>query len=186
MSKSTLTRRALVASTAAVPAAAALGLPAAADTADAELVELGRQFEQLRPKYLAALHADNECAHRAHRLAWQRTDRTDFEQPPTSEQAKIFFASLRQAEVETGRALASDRYEALDEEIVTLARKIMNTPARSLAGLRVKAMLGIHTNSHLWKKIMCDLDWNEQGARVLIEAVCAVTGLEIPPETVAS
>ena len=70
MSKSTsLTRRALVASTAAMPAAAALGLPVAADSADAELIELGRQFEQLRPKFLAAQNAFNERVGPAHALA---------------------------------------------------------------------------------------------------------------------
>jgi hypothetical protein len=90
MSKSTLTRRALVASTAAMPAAAALGLPAAADTADTELIEVGRQFEQLHPKYLAALHLDSEYGDRAHDLAWQGIGYTDREQPPTSEQLEIF------------------------------------------------------------------------------------------------
>jgi hypothetical protein len=93
-------------------------------------------------------------------------------------------ANLRQAEVDTGWNVVCDKYEALCDEISILERKIMDIPAHSLAGLRVKAMVGVKTNSDLWKKTMSDLDWDKQAARALIEAVCAVTGLEVPAEQI--
>jgi hypothetical protein len=52
--KSTLTRRALVASTAAMPAAAALDLPATAGTADAELRQLWSKYLDHVAEYEAA------------------------------------------------------------------------------------------------------------------------------------
>jgi hypothetical protein len=58
MSKSTLTRRALVASTAAVPAAAALSLPAVADTADAELFRLGVALDRIEQDWIAQAEID--------------------------------------------------------------------------------------------------------------------------------
>jgi hypothetical protein len=158
---------------------------ARSDAVDSTLVELARQFEQLQPEYLAALHVSKEDGERAHALAWQRVGRTDFEQPPTREQADIFFAGLRQAEVDTGWNLSDDKYEMLCNEIDALGHKIMDTPARTMAGLRAKATVAAHTKDRfLWDRPFDDLDWNEKGSRALIEAVCALTGLEVPAEKV--
>jgi hypothetical protein len=63
MSKSTLTRRALVASTAALPAAAAVSLPAGADTTDAELLRLGVALDRIEQDWIAQaeIRRETEC-----------------------------------------------------------------------------------------------------------------------------
>jgi hypothetical protein len=69
-------------------------------------------------------------------------------------------------------------YEAIDRETCELAEKIIAVPARTLAGLRVKAIVAIHSSWFLWDKPFDDLDWDQKGARALMEAVCSVTGLD--------
>ena len=159
---STLSRRSLVAGAASLPALAA-GTASALGQSDAELVELGRQFEQLRPKYLEALYISNEDGERTHALAWQRVGRTDFEQPPTREQMDAFFAVLRQAEADAGWNLSDNKYETLCEEISDLAEEIMEIPAHSIAGLRAKVMVAAHTNDRLWRGPFYELDWDKKG-----------------------
>ena len=97
---------------------------------------------------------------------------------------KAFHAALKQAFIKTGANLVSDKYNALCAEIDPLATKIMRTPVHSIAGLRMKAMVSIHISPELWKESVHDLDWDKEGARALIEAVCAVTGLEVPAEQI--
>ena len=161
----------------------------AARAADSTLVELARQFEQLQPKYLEALHHSDEEGEKAWDLAWQRVGGGDFKDR-TREQGDAFFAGLPQAEIDTGADVVNKRYETMCEEIGTLARKIWNTPAHSMAGLRAKAMVAVHTNggkvNGLWNETFSDLDWDKKGTRALIEAVCAVTGLEVPTEEAVS
>jgi hypothetical protein len=69
-------------------------------------------------------------------------------------------------------------YEAIDWETCELAEKIIAVPARTLAGLRVKAIVAIHSSWFLWDQPFDDLDWNQKGARALMEAACSVTGLD--------
>jgi hypothetical protein len=73
---------------------------------------------------------------------------------------------------------AYPEYEALDWETCELAEKIMAVPARTVAGLRVKAIVAIHSSWFLWDKPFDDLDWDQKGARALMEAACSVTGLD--------
>ena len=63
---------------------------ARSDAADSTLVELGRQFEQVQPEYLAALHAFNEKSDLAHDLAWERAGWLDPKRVPTNKQGKPF------------------------------------------------------------------------------------------------
>ena len=149
---------------------------------DAELIELGRQLEELLPEFNAVHDAFNEKAWLGHDLACERVGLTDADERPTPAQAQAHYEGLTRAFVDTGANLLEGKYNALCKQTDALARKIMDAPVCSSAGLRAKAMAAIHTNRHLWDKPLRDLDWDKEGARMLIEAVCSVTGLEKPVE----
>jgi hypothetical protein len=68
---------------------------------------------------------------------------------------------------------------AYDVEII-LARLypveqgIMQTPARTIAGLAVKARHAAYVMSQYWEVPIDRIDWHAQAVRLLIEAVCHV------------
>jgi hypothetical protein len=80
----------------------------------------------------------------------------------------------------------SARYYALDWQTGELAEKIMAAPARTLAGLGVKAIVAIHASPHFWDEPFQDTDWDQKGPRALIEAVCSLTGLDVAEHAVRS
>ena len=62
-------------------------------------------------------------------------------------------------------------------------RQIMAVPVHTLDGLRAKAVAAIHmAGPRLWDGSVDDADWDKKGVRALIEAVCTLTGLDIPVE----
>ena len=78
------------------------------------------------------------------------------------------------------------RYYALDWQTCKIAEKIMATPARTLAGLGVKAVVAIQAASHYWDAPFQDTDWDRKGPRALIEAVCGLTGVDVAEEAAQS
>jgi hypothetical protein len=72
------------------------------------------------------------------------------------------------------------RYSTVNDELSELDREIMEIPSRTLAGLRVKVMAPIHwMDPGHWDGSFDDLDGDGQAARSLIEAVCAVTDIDL-------
>jgi hypothetical protein len=79
---------------------------------------------------------------------------------------------------DASRTWYPSEFKALDVRHDALARKIMATPAHTVAGLRAKAMVAIHGAPEFWDKPYDDADWDHLTVRSLIEAVCALTGLD--------
>ena len=52
----------------------------------------------------------------------------------------------------------------------------MQTPARTMAGLSVKARHAAYVTSQYWEAPIDKLDWDAQAVRLLIEAVCDFAG----------
>src|SRR5260370_42086894 len=75
---------------------------------------------------------------------------------------------------------------ALDHELGPIMRAIMSTPARSIAGLRVKTLAAIEANGRLWDETPRDLDYDAEAVRSLIEAACAYTGVPVPKEPLSA
>jgi hypothetical protein len=72
------------------------------------------------------------------------------------------------------------RYCAIDDQVSEVVAEIIEIPSHTLAGLRVKVMASIHaTDSYNWDKPFDELDEDGQAARSLMEAVCAVTGIDL-------
>lgn len=75
--------------------------------------------------------------------------------------------NLRQAELSLAR---------LDP----IERSIMATPARTIAGLGVKARHAAHVLSQYWEEPVDQIDWDAKAIRLLIEAVCEVACMPLP------
>jgi hypothetical protein len=62
--------------------------------------------------------------------------------------------------------------EAILARLYPIEQAIMQTPARSIAGLGVKARHAAYVMSHYWEEPIDQIDWEAQAIRLLIEAVC--------------
>ena len=92
-------------------------------------------------------------------------------------------AELRAAQGLKTRLEAGSEPEAGDHEVEVesiLARlypveqRIMQTPARTIAGLAVKARHAAYVMSQYWEVPIDRIDWHARAVRLLIEAVCHV------------
>ncbi|WP_407156551.1 hypothetical protein [Bradyrhizobium sp. STM 3557] len=61
-----------------------------------------------------------------------------------------------------------------------IERAIMQTQARTIAGLGVKARHAAHVMSQYWEDPLEQIDWDAQAARLLIDAVCDVARTPLP------
>jgi hypothetical protein len=137
-----LSRRAvIVASAALLPVAlpiAAAAVPAAAQTLDTELIELGARFEPLLDRYYVAQRrwsgslAQAQAEH--DREFGDPADR-NYEYPP-----EIVAAFLDSCE-RSGASEADEAISAVDAEMKQLAKAITAAPVTSIEGLRAKALV---------------------------------------------
>jgi hypothetical protein len=75
---------------------------------------------------------------------------------------------------------ADIRFCAINDRLSELAGEIMEIPSRTLAGLRVKVLASIHTIDPIhWDGSFDELDPDGGAFRSLIEAVCAVVGIDL-------
>jgi hypothetical protein len=185
---SNLSRRSLVTSAAALPALAvpAVAIASAGTTPhpDARLIALGEAYASLLPLYEAAQEEFNEKCGLAQDLAWQRlgfATEPDFCSPELRER-------WCQENEKTGKEQNVDalfeKLESVNWQIDPIAREIRDTPALTTAGLRAKAIDAVFLSRQLWEKSARDLDWDQSALRSLLEAVCTLTGLDIPEEAV--
>ena len=56
----------------------------------------------------------------------------------------------------------------------------MQTPARTIAGLGVKARHAAYVMSQYWEEPIDRIDWDARAARLLIEAVCDFAHRPLP------
>ena len=123
--------------------------PAAAP--DAELLALGKQFDQLERQYHEVMERDRPRIERELQLleAQEPFEKLDEEFGPQS------------------RPDALDILDTMDAPI----RRIMALPATTLAGLAVKARVARFSCEHFWDEPEEDLVWHELLVRKLIDAV---------------
>lgn len=78
---------------------------------------------------------------------------------------------------------ADDHVEVIEATLGRLEpieRAIMATPARTVAGLGVKARHAAYVMSEYWDSPIDKIDWDARAVRLLIEAVCESAGLSLP------
>jgi hypothetical protein len=86
---------------------------------------------------------------------------------------------MRVVDEEIGFNAANERMEKLECRLDPLVRTIVNTPARDLIGLALKANAVARSMPALWGSIPDELDYPEELIRNLIEEVCAIAGVDI-------
>jgi hypothetical protein len=117
---------------------------------DAGLLTLEERFDELVRELLATRPTGVELATYLH----QQSLRHDVE--------------LAGIDVDTRMKQA----EAILARLYPIEQAIMQTPARSIAGLGVKARHAAYVMSHYWEEPIGQIDWEAQAIRLLIEAVC--------------
>lgn len=70
--------------------------------------------------------------------------------------------------------------EALLASLCPIEQAIMETPARTIAGLGVKARHAAYLISEYWDAPIDRIDWDARAVRLLIEAVCNVAHVPLP------
>jgi len=70
--------------------------------------------------------------------------------------------------------------EAILSRLDPIEQAIMATPARTIAGLGVKARHAAYVISHYWEVPIDRIDWDERAVRLLIEAVCDLAHTPLP------
>jgi hypothetical protein len=64
--------------------------------------------------------------------------------------------------------------ECILARLYPIEQRIMQTPARTIAGLAVKARHAAYVMSQYWEVPIDRIDWHARAVRLLIEAVCHV------------
>jgi hypothetical protein len=70
--------------------------------------------------------------------------------------------------------------EAILARLYPIEQAIMQTPARTITGLAVKARHAAYVMSQYWEVPIDRIDWDARAARLLIEAVCNVARVPLP------
>jgi hypothetical protein len=160
---------------ATAPAGATAGL---AVDADAALIALVAQFEAMLPGITAAQDAGRDAAHAADvEIARRLGFPNDISKSRTSSNWWPTFVAVR---TELGTDEIINAATPLLDRIDAVEIAIRTTPARTIAGMAVKAHIVAHHMDELWDVPEADLDYAERILRDLIENIFAAAGVPLP------
>jgi hypothetical protein len=75
---------------------------------------------------------------------------------------------------------ATRQAEAILARLYPVEQAIMTTPARTIAGLGVKARHAAYVMSQYWAPPITEIDWHAKVVRLLIESVCSLANVRLP------
>jgi hypothetical protein len=130
---------------------------------DGELLDLERQFNELTAELLAIQRMDYDLAG-----------------GPTLRSSS---RSLDRLEARDGDSGWTKEAESILERLYPIERAIMETRARTIEGLGVKARHATYVISQYWDVPIDKIDWDAQTIRLLIEAVCDFAPKPTPSQT---
>jgi hypothetical protein len=84
------------------------------------------------------------------------------------------------ADAELDHEDTTKQVEALLARLCPIEEAIMATPARTIAGLGVKARHAAYVMSEYWNGPSDRIDWDARAMKLLIEAVCKVAQVPLP------
>lgn len=93
-----------------------------------------------------------------------------------SEQLLLEASSESGVDSETDPEAVTKREEVILTRLYPIEQAIMQTPARTIAGLSVKARHAAYVMSEYWNAPIDRIDWDARAVRLLIEAVCKSAG----------
>ena len=127
---------------------------------DSTLLILERQFNEVIADLFAVQHARDELAAC---LVSQSSE-------PRGERLRA----------ESSEEVRTRQVETILARLDPIERAIMASPARTIAGLGVKARHTAYVMSQYWKEPVDQIDWEAKTVRLLIEAVCEVCRVPLP------
>ncbi len=128
---------------------------------DSALLALERQFNEVAADLVAAQRASDALA----ACSASRSSDQCSEWPRA------------RANDETG----TTQVEAILARLSPIEQAIMATPAVTIVGLGVKARHAAYVMSEYWDAPIDRIDWDARAVRLLIEAVCNVAHVRLPP-----
>jgi hypothetical protein len=129
---------------------------------DARLLTLEVQFDSLVTELLAAQKASGELV-------------------ICPDQRSLNHDSLQAGvEAESDHEARTTQVEAILTRLYPIEQAIMQTPARTIAGLGVKARHAAYVMSQYWDAPIDRIDWDARAARLLVEAVCDFARRPLP------
>jgi hypothetical protein len=176
VSNSITSRRSLLAGLAVSPIIAAPAvLAAGAPTDDAELIELGRRFDEgvaiweaAQPDYWAASAGFDQA------LADHREELSLAQK----ENGVEGWSAVCRRVAGHHDAVISKWNDFLEENVDPLQERILKLPAFTVAGLAVKARVLGFNKSRAWDREPPDLDYDLAIIRNLVENACALVGVD--------
>lgn len=129
---------------------------------DAELIELGEQMEKFYAAYWDA--------HRRSQPNWEARRREINKWSGRTHVSNEEY-ELMHARVDSEYPIANPSCDDVMDACADTSERVLKLPARTLAGLKVKARLAKFTCSQLWDEPDDRVDWDELVLRDLIDAV---------------
>ncbi|MGJ5084427.1 hypothetical protein ACQR06_02755 [Bradyrhizobium sp. HKCCYLRH1065] len=74
-----------------------------------------------------------------------------------------------------------EQIESMLAGVAPVQEAIMATPARTVAGLGVKARHAAYVMSRFWEAPIDQIDLEDRAIRLLIEAICAMANMPLTP-----
>jgi hypothetical protein len=137
-----------------------VGLPPTHD--DAGLLALEVRFDDLVTELLAAQKSSGVSGRRP------------------GERSRLEISGGCGTDCEADPEVVTERVEAVLARLHPIEQAIMRTPARTIAGLAVKARHAAYVMSEYWNAPIDRMDWDSRAVRLLIEAVCESAGVSLP------
>jgi hypothetical protein len=185
MSSSNLSRRAILAGASVVPVLTLSGAALAEPSSDAELLELGQQFE-------AAWRDLNKARSHFSVLHEEVLDATEKLCPDLPESRKDWtsaHASQYNSAQERATEAAGEPYRRADDALDAafgrcddLSKPISKILPTTIAGAGVRARVAMYVAMYWWDGPEPDLDADKGHSRLLIEALCTAAGLPTSPD----
>ena len=138
------------------PFGASAGFAAEADVA---LLALERRFNAISAELRA--------------LERLRHDRKTYQRPVAQAPEQVTMEPC-------GEEVVTRQIETVLASLDPIERAIMQTQARTIAGLGVKARHAAYVMSQYWEDPIDQIDWDARAVRLLIEAVCDVALTPLP------
>lgn len=80
----------------------------------------------------------------------------------------------------SGETVRTQKIESVLARLEPVEQAIMATPARTIAGLGIKARHAAYVVSEYWDAPIEQIDWDARAVRLLIEAVCKAADVLLP------
>jgi hypothetical protein len=176
---SELSRRALVTSTATLPALAMPSLASAANNPDAELLRLGTELEAVEQTWLKQTAVDDACG-AAYEAACIHAGLPRIAFPETADeegrQSWLAYQKKRQSIPYPGDEEAESTWEEIQDRMFGLIDEIFSRKPSTVAGITVLVRAAVMDSTELWAPGLGERDTKK---RLLLESLCSF--LDIVP-----